>query len=66
LKRSGSAHRLNPSRRDAGPAGLRRRFLQKLVEALRDAGADLSSIGKACTCGDPRRHGPCPRHGKLY
>ena len=27
---------------------------------------DVGSIGKACTCGDPRRYGPCPRHGKLY
>lgn len=42
------------------------RFLQKLAQAVRDMGADLGQIGKACTCGDPRRYGPCPRHGKLY
>jgi hypothetical protein len=48
------------------PPPPRRRFLQKLLDAARDVGADLSQIGKACTCGDPQRYGPCPRHGKLY
>jgi len=43
------------------PSGIKR-FLHEFAESLRD----LSSIGKACTCGDPRRYGPCPRHGKLY
>jgi hypothetical protein len=44
------------------PTATRRwRFLREFVESLRDMG----SIGKACTCGNPRRIGPCPRHGKL-
>ena len=57
-----------PSAQDQPPTPPppRRRFLHKLAEAVRDVGADLSQIGKACTCGDSRRHGPCPRHGKLY
>jgi hypothetical protein len=48
------------------PPAPRRRLLQKLADTVREVGSDLSSIGKACTCGDPRHHGPCPRHGKLY
>jgi hypothetical protein len=40
-------------------------FLRRLTDALRDVGSDLGSIGKACTCGNPRSVGPCPRHGKL-
>lgn len=51
------------SRTDPPPPPSRlRHFLHELAESLRD----LGSIGKACTCGDPRRYGPCPRHGKLY
>jgi hypothetical protein len=47
---------------------LRRRwgFLRGLADALRGVGSDLGSMGKACTCGNPRSVGPCPRHGKLY
>jgi hypothetical protein len=41
-------------------------FLRKLADTVRGVGEDLGSIGKACTCGNPRRDGPCPRHGKLY
>ena len=48
------------------PPPPRRPFLQKVLEAVRDVGADLSQLGKACTCGNPRHQGPCPLHGKLY
>jgi hypothetical protein len=48
------------------PRAPRWRFLRDLADAVRDVGSDMSSIGKACTCGNPRHHGPCPRHGKLY
>ena len=43
------------------PPPPRWRFLHEFVESLRD----LSSIGKGCTCGNPSKIGPCPRHGKL-
>jgi hypothetical protein len=43
------------------PPPPRWRFLREVVESLRD----LSSVGKPCTCGNPRKIGPCPRHGKL-
>jgi len=57
-----------PSAQDQPPTPPppRRRFLLEIAEAVRAVGADLRQIGKACTCGDPRHHGPCPRHGRLY
>ncbi|HTU95973.1 MAG TPA: hypothetical protein VMF14_09060 [Solirubrobacteraceae bacterium] len=48
------------------PPAPRRGLRQKVVDAVRVVGSDLGSIGKACTCGNPRHYGPCPRHGKLY
>jgi hypothetical protein len=43
------------------PPPPRFRALREFVESLRD----LSAIGKPCTCGNPKKIGPCPRHGKL-
>ena len=55
-----------PASAEPPPPAPRWRFLHKLADTIRYLGADLGSIGKACTCGNPRRDGPCPRHGKLY
>ncbi len=43
------------------PPPPRFRFLREFVESLRE----LSGVGKPCTCGNPKKIGPCPRHGKL-
>ena len=53
---------------DAGVVGylLKDAPADQLADAVRDVGADLSSVGKASTCGSPGKTGPCPRHGKLY
>ena len=42
-----------------------RRFVDRLAATSHDVAAGSVNLARPCTCGNPRKHGPCPRHGVL-
>ena len=42
-----------------------RRLSDRIAGVAGELSPALQTVAKPCTCGNPRKHGPCPRHGKL-
>ena len=42
-----------------------RRLSDRIAGVAGELSPALQNVAKPCTCGNPRKHGPCPRHGKL-